>query len=150
MIERTEFSDLMKDLCEYHGRKFSTSMSQTWFARLRNHSAAGIRKAFDEGKAAHRSMPTLNEVITYLPRYNETSADPQLRLLPAEVEFNLELWPYFMTFAKDVQSPHKQKRLEAFDTWHMTFKGVCYKHRRVDLYDAETWANNRSIHERGI
>ena len=148
-IERGWFADEFKGLCTYHGRKFSSEMSDTWFYRMRSRSESDIRKAFAEGRAAHRSMPTLNEVMTYLPRYNDGASldERPVALLPAEAAINAELWPYFARFSRDVQHPVRAKRLEAFDTWHMTYKGVCHKHRRADLYDAEAWDMTRTIHE---
>jgi hypothetical protein len=65
-----------------------------------------------------------------------------------EHELNLELWPHFYQFAKDVTAPRRQDRLAAYDLWHMTFKGVCIKRKMLHIYDEETWIRNRQIHER--
>lgn len=151
-MQRHDFIELYGSLCEYHNRKFNATAADVWYRRMGGRASSDVRAAFEAGMGGYRQMPTLEEVCQHLPRpqHRDDIGEAALTLSPAEVDFNLELWPHFRQFSSDVQNPTRQKRLDAFDLWHMTFKGVCYKHRRVDLYDADTWAMNRSIHERGI
>jgi len=101
MIQRQDFNELFTSLLSYHGRKFSSEMASAWYSRLRTRTPPDVRKAFDDGKAAHRSMPTLNEVCAYLPRYAGAAADgeEELRLSPQAVSFNLAVWPHFSDMA---------------------------------------------------
>lgn len=73
-----------------------------------------------------------------------------MRLNPDEQAINADLWPEFTKLSRGIQSPNRSASLEAFDLWHMTFKGVCLKHKRPDLYDESRWAELRTIHTKEV
>ena len=128
MIQRQDFNKLFTSLLTYHGKKFNSEMASAWYSRLRSRSTAGVSRAFDEGKAAHRSMPTLNEVCTYLPRYEGSTADEKLILSPQEVAFNLAVWPHFSDMAA---------RKIGKKEFGLAFKGLSVLHGMTNKLDMD-------------
>ena len=83
-------------------------------------------------------------------RCDEMNAPEQGDESPEERDLRQELLPHFTSFSNAMKSSDIRVRMAAFDLWHMTFKGVCLKHKRPDLYDERRWAELRTIHTKEV